>query len=373
MKSLQLMAAMILVAIVLIVSSCSKNEALAPIPAIDNTKVGNHSSVQMTDSSAVVLFDKVNSGQNLRAMAPVSSMNIISTIPGVNTLTPLSIVGYSNSCGTFNPGLFQTKILSVSGMKMKMRTQLKTGLQFGQSGILQIREQSTCGTMLNQIAISAGLFYVDLDVTVNTVGKTLLYPVVTLGPTQTKYYCSPVEVYSEESLPVSDLSNGQKKLPFGSIYGYVNSVAVYAGRSDFGSGGDAIYPGYPSVAGRVKNYTGLKWQCVEFVRRFYWINYGKFIGNNSNAKDFYSNAPNWGMRAYPNGGTVGPRVGDIIVFGPSATNPNGHVAIPVKVTSKYILLVQQNVYGDVHINYYLVRNGNTLSSAFGSNVIGWIR
>jgi surface antigen len=84
--------------------------------------------------------------------------------------------------------------------------------------------------------------------------------------------------------------------------------------------------------------TGYRWQCVEFVTRYYWQRYGRKI-RGGNANDFYRNASAKGLAAHPNGGAVRPAVGDILV---SEGNTHGHVGIIREVGSNYVVVVHQN-------------------------------
>lgn len=95
---------------------------------------------------------------------------------------------------------------------------------------------------------------------------------------------------------------------------------------------------------------GLKYQCVEFVKRFYYKRYNhKMPDSYGNAKDFFNSAiPDGsmnsarGLKQYKNGGAYPPKAEDLIVFGPTPYNKFGHVAIISKVSGGKVEIIQQN-------------------------------
>lgn len=116
--------------------------------------------------------------------------------------------------------------------------------------------------------------------------------------------------------------------PFGSNVGSFQGVPAYSN----GTNGTASNQ-YNTVNGY---RTGMKWQCVEYVSRFYWLVYGRQIAG-GNANSFYGNGKGLNRRA--NGGSVRPQVGDILC---SASGGYGHVAIVREVGSNYIVVIHQN-------------------------------
>ena len=95
---------------------------------------------------------------------------------------------------------------------------------------------------------------------------------------------------------------------------------------------------------------GLKYQCVEFVKRYYHARFGHRMADAyGHARAFFqpglaSGALNRqrGLLQFANGGSEPPRVEDILVFGPSLFNPYGHVAIVAEVNAHAVIVVQQN-------------------------------
>lgn len=97
------------------------------------------------------------------------------------------------------------------------------------------------------------------------------------------------------------------------------------------------------------NY-GLKYQCVEFVKRYYYDHLNHKMPNTfGHAKDFFDDEIKDGeinqernLFQYQNGSQSKPAVDDIVVYDASYFNPFGHVAIVSHVLEDEIVLVQQN-------------------------------
>ena len=95
---------------------------------------------------------------------------------------------------------------------------------------------------------------------------------------------------------------------------------------------------------------GLKYQCVEFVKRYYYEHYNHKMPNSyGNAKDFYNKTLTDGsmnkdrnLIQYSNPSSDRPAIGDLIVFDGTLFNRYGHVAIISKVQEKGIEIIQQN-------------------------------
>ena len=95
---------------------------------------------------------------------------------------------------------------------------------------------------------------------------------------------------------------------------------------------------------------GQKYQCVEFVKRYYYeALHHSMPDSYGHAKDFFNAEipdgeinPARGLRQYVNGGSTLPRVGDLLVFDGTVFNRYGHVAIVSEVTDKDIEFIQQN-------------------------------
>ena len=99
------------------------------------------------------------------------------------------------------------------------------------------------------------------------------------------------------------------------------------------------------------NYNlGLKYQCVEFVKRYYYeFLQHKMPDSYGHAKDFFNPVIADGqlntqrnLLQFTNSSTSQPKVNDILVLDKSRTNPYGHVAIISALEGGYIEIIQQN-------------------------------
>jgi len=125
---------------------------------------------------------------------------------------------------------------------------------------------------------------------------------------------------------------------------------------------------------------GLRYQCVEFVKRYYYEYYRHKMPNSyGHAREFYDlriqgegfNKAR-GLMQYSNGGRVRPRKGDIIVFGPYPDNQFGHIGIISSVTEKSVEIIQQNVDRHTRANYRTVSSGSNFYIQ-DIQVLGWLR
>lgn len=95
---------------------------------------------------------------------------------------------------------------------------------------------------------------------------------------------------------------------------------------------------------------GLKYQCVEFVKRYYFQHFNHKMPNSfGHAKDFYDKHvadnqinPQRDLIQFSNPSSKPPKVDDLIVFSGNFQNKYGHVAIISKVEDKKIEIIQQN-------------------------------
>lgn len=126
---------------------------------------------------------------------------------------------------------------------------------------------------------------------------------------------------------------------------------------------------------------GIQYQCVEFVKRYYFERFGHRMPDAyGHARDFYDAATPQGMpntkRAllqYRNGQAEKPRVDDLIVFAPTLLNRYGHVAIVAAVGEREIEIVQQNPgpFGESRARLSLeTRDGNWQVEG---GTLGWLR
>lgn len=154
----------------------------------------------------------------------------------------------------------------------------------------------------------------------------------------------------------------------------LNGVAVYYnGGVDNVSGRKLTEDGYN---------LGLKYQCVEFVKRYYYekLNH-KMPDSYGNAKDFF--VPNLkdgqkneqrNLIQYTNPSKSKPKANDLIIYSGTILNKYGHVSIISKVNEQEIEIIQQNPgpYGSSREKYNLINeDGKWLID--NNRILGWLR
>ncbi len=154
--------------------------------------------------------------------------------------------------------------------------------------------------------------------------------------------------------------------------------------------GVAIYfnGGVNHVVGRnlsVDGYNlGLRFQCVEFVKRYYYERFAHRMPDAyGHARDFFDAAvpdgtlnARRGLLQFTNGTRAGPPLPeDIIVFGPSLLNPYGHVAIVAATGPDGIEIAQQNPgpFAPSRETLSLRTDGSSGWSLVHPQVRGWLR
>ncbi|MFI8602841.1 CHAP domain-containing protein [Cellulophaga baltica] len=144
--------------------------------------------------------------------------------------------------------------------------------------------------------------------------------------------------------------------------------------------------GVGNVAGREVTEDGynlgLKYQCVEFVKRYYYqaLNH-KMPDSYGNAKDFFSKTLDDGglnikrnLNQFTNPSSSKPKVNDLVVYSGTLFNKYGHVAIISKVTEREVEIIQQNPgpFGESRETYDLIREEDKWFIDH-SRIMGWLR
>ena len=130
----------------------------------------------------------------------------------------------------------------------------------------------------------------------------------------------------------------------------------------------------------VKNiYTGIQWECVEYVRRWYIQIFNLTFPSIENAVDIW-NIPyaydpitkkQLRFHSVKNGKNVEPQVGDIVVFTKNEFYPYGHVAIITSVTSDAIYLAEQNIDDTVWNKPFSRKIKRRVDTVLDPFVLGW--
>jgi surface antigen len=150
----------------------------------------------------------------------------------------------------------------------------------------------------------------------------------------------------------------------------LNGVVVYHNGSMGHVGGRNVVDGYN---------VGLKYQCVEFVKRYYLEHYGHRMPNSyGHAKDLFDTAVVDGalneqraLLQFTNPSARSPRVGDLVILDAWRGNAYGHVAIVSAVLDDELEVIQQNT-GSTRQHYDLEnQDGQWLID--NDRVLGWLR
>jgi surface antigen len=127
---------------------------------------------------------------------------------------------------------------------------------------------------------------------------------------------------------------------------------------------------------------GLKWQCVEFVKRYYYekLNH-KMPDALGNAKDFFDQTledstlnVKRNLTQFNNGSMSKPKVEDLLIYDGSLMNSYGHVSIVSSVGEGEIEIIQQNPgpFGKPREKFAITfLNGKWTVS--NDRILGWLR
>lgn len=153
---------------------------------------------------------------------------------------------------------------------------------------------------------------------------------------------------------------------------------------------NGVYVYYNNSVGNVsgRNTTadgynlGLKYQCVEFVERYYYEHLDhKMPDSYGHAKDFFVRGVADGTKIksrnlvqYTNSSSSKPKVNDLLVYDGTTFNKYGHVAIISKVTNTKVEIIQQNpgAMGPSRETYKLSHKNGKWKVEQGK-VLGWLR
>ena len=166
---------------------------------------------------------------------------------------------------------------------------------------------------------------------------------------------------------------------------YSNRIAAIGDKVDSLHGISVYYNGAMGhVEGR--NITpdgynlGLKYQCVEFVKRYYYKHYNhKMPDSYGHAKSFFNPSVKDGEKntqrnllQFTNPSASKPKVGDLVVYSGTIFNKYGHVSIVSKVGDNTVEVIQQNVGTSTRASFSLKQIGNTWEID-DKRILGWLR
>lgn len=127
---------------------------------------------------------------------------------------------------------------------------------------------------------------------------------------------------------------------------------------------------------------GLKYQCVEYVKRYYYEVFGHKMPNSyGHAKEFYEYGLGDGafnakraLYQYDNPSASLPQVHDLVVYGPASFNKFGHVGIVSKVSNNEVEVIAQNLgEGNGTRRTYPLINTNGRWYIQDEYIVGWLR
>ena len=140
--------------------------------------------------------------------------------------------------------------------------------------------------------------------------------------------------------------------PFGTLLGYApGGVAIYS--SDYSSLDPRDYDDDAAFRSYIDDeYMGHKWQCVEFARRFLFLNYGVVFTDVGMAWEIFSlrflrevvNDNILPLQAFPNGSPRAPVAGALLIWQKGGEfKDTGHVAVVTQLLENKIRIAEQNV------------------------------
>lgn len=150
----------------------------------------------------------------------------------------------------------------------------------------------------------------------------------------------------------------------------LNGVVVYYNGIDYTQS-------YGSHYGEDGFYYGKKWQCVEYVKRYYHdFMHHTFPDGYGHAISFFDKKIKHGklntkrnLIQFENGNTEKPQVNDLVVF----DGKYGHVAIVSKVGEDEIEIVQQNIGATTRDQLPLKFKNGIYTAGKKDHLLGWLR
>ena len=176
-----------------------------------------------------------------------------------------------------------------------------------------------------------------------------------------------IKKYIKNKNPNPKYFVGQKLDSLNGVYVYYNGRVGHTGKRNLSEDDYNI---------------GLEYQCVEFVKRYYYQHYHhKMPDSYGNAKDFYNDSiadsklnSKRNLIQYKNPSTTKPAVSDLLIFDGHVGNKYGHVAIVSFVDDNKIEIIQQNPgpFAKSRIKIKLTKKENQFKIE-SDRVLGWLR
>jgi len=140
--------------------------------------------------------------------------------------------------------------------------------------------------------------------------------------------------------------------PFGTVLGVApGDVPAYS--SDYHTADEAAFPDRHAYRSYVDGvYMGQKWQCVEFARRWLYLNHGYIFDDVAMAYDIYrlrtvrlvATGTTLPVRAFRNGSQRPPVPGCLLIWDEGGDFAmTGHVAVVTEVHAEFVRIAEQNL------------------------------
>ncbi|WP_318420723.1 bifunctional glutathionylspermidine amidase/synthase [Photobacterium leiognathi] len=144
----------------------------------------------------------------------------------------------------------------------------------------------------------------------------------------------------------------ENNAPFGTLLGYApGGIAIYS--SDYSTIDEEEYADDSAMHSYIHGeYMGYKWQCVEFARRFLYINYGLVFTDVGMAYEIFSlrflrqvvNDKILPFYAFANGSCQIPTAGALLIWQKGGEfQDTGHVAVITQIEGNKVKIAEQNV------------------------------
>ncbi|KAF0692952.1 Aste57867_15998 [Aphanomyces stellatus] len=159
-----------------------------------------------------------------------------------------------------------------------------------------------------------------------------------------------------------DNQSGEKPVPTGMIHGAILGTChgVDGHNNNYKNNPAADHADYDGSNFLDGVCTGMKWQCVEYARRYWMINKGIVLPSLSWAAHIWDRVTHASRRGdfaivpllkFPNFGTEIPAVGDLLVYKSTPNQWVGHVAVVVDVVTKqggtlHVRVAEQNQHNN---------------------------
>lgn len=156
--------------------------------------------------------------------------------------------------------------------------------------------------------------------------------------------------------PSDDILEGCKincMTAFGTTLGMSNNVTAFSNCGNDCINNDMVILKKEDTGFSDDVFTGMRWQCVEYARRWLIINKSVTFDSIDYAYQIYDletvsnlDIPNENFKfiSFNNGSEMPPAFGDLIIYPKTDDSPVGHVAVVVGVNikSQYVDLAEQN-------------------------------